>query len=150
MLEGNTDEIRMEITSCFVKKHEYWESRRGGKNWIARITGLDKKYGYKREFLRTVSVGREKVFHLEDFHLGEIYEVASMYTAGGGRHINVRGTYECEEITEDHVLLRCCTQDEVIAGLSESRNYVAESLARQLLNIVTKDEAVTLISEIAH
>jgi len=55
MLEGNTDEIKMEISSCFVKKHEYWDSRRGGKNWIAKITGLDKKYGYKREFLQTVS-----------------------------------------------------------------------------------------------
>jgi len=82
----------MEISSCFVKKHEYWERCTGGKNWIAKITGPDKKYGYKREFLQTVSVGREKVFHLEDFHIGEIYEIASMYTAGGNRHINVRGT----------------------------------------------------------
>jgi len=39
MLEGNTDEIRMEIQSCSVKTHEYWEKRRGGKNWIANITG---------------------------------------------------------------------------------------------------------------
>ncbi|MGD2250382.1 MAG: tyrosine-type recombinase/integrase [Candidatus Methanofastidiosia archaeon] len=68
MLEGDTDEIRMEIHSCFVKKHECWEKR--GKNWIARITGLDKKYGYKREFLETVKVGTEKVFRLEDFHIG--------------------------------------------------------------------------------
>lgn len=51
-------------------------------------------------------VGREKVFHLEDFHVSEIYEVASMYTAGGSRCVNVRGTYECIKITEDHVLLR--------------------------------------------
>jgi len=51
MLEGNTDEIRMEIHSQFVEQHEYWESRRG-KNWIAKITGLDTKYGYKREFLK--------------------------------------------------------------------------------------------------
>ena len=58
MLKENTDEIRMEIQSCFVKTHEYWEKRRGGKNWIAHITGLDKKYGYKREFLETVKVGK--------------------------------------------------------------------------------------------
>jgi len=72
------------------------------------------------------------------------------YTAGGSQHINVRGTYECVEITEDHVLLRCVTQDEVIARLSESRNFVAENLAKQLLTIVTEDEAVALILEIAH
>ena len=76
MLEGNSDEIRMEINSCFVKTHEYWEKRRGGKNWIAHITGLDTTYGYKREFLQTVRLGRKTVFRLEDFHVGEIYEVA--------------------------------------------------------------------------
>ena len=26
MLEGNTDEIKMEINTCFVKRHEYWEN----------------------------------------------------------------------------------------------------------------------------
>jgi len=49
----------------------------------------------------------------------------------------------------DHVLLRYVTQDGVIARLSESRNFVAENLAKQLLTIVTKEEAVTLISKIA-
>ena len=151
MLEGNTDEIRMEINSCFVKTHEYWEKRRGGKNWIAHITGLDTKYGYKREFLQTVKVGREKVFRLEDFRIAEIYEVASMYTAGASKCVHVRSTYECEEITEDQVILRCITQDEVIGRFGETNgNVVAENLVKQLLNIVTKDEAVTLISEIAH
>ncbi len=101
MLEGNTDEIRMEINSCFVKTQEYWEKRHGGKNWVAHITGLDKKYGYKREFLQTVKVGKAKVFQLEDFRLGEIYEVASTYTAGAIKCVHVRGIYECIEITED-------------------------------------------------
>ncbi|MBU7027218.1 MAG: hypothetical protein HXS48_09765 [Theionarchaea archaeon] len=82
MLEGNTDEIRMEIHSQFVEQHKYWESRRG-KNWIAKITGLDTKYGYKREFLKSVKAGTKKVFHLEDFHIGEIYEIGSVYTGGG-------------------------------------------------------------------
>jgi len=45
--------------------------------------------------------------------------------------------------------LRCVTQDEVIARLSERRNFVAESLAKQLLDIVTEEEAVILISKIA-
>ena len=151
MLEGNTDEIRMEIQSCFVKKHEYWEKRRGGKNWVAHITGLDTKYGYKREFLKKVHMGKEIVFRLADFHIGETYEVASMYTAGAGKCVHVRGIYECIEITEDQVILRCITQDEVIGRFGESNgDVVAESLVKQLLNIVTKDEAVSLISKIAH
>ena len=131
MLEGNTDEIRMEINSCFVKTHEYWEKRRGGKNWVAHITGLDTTYGYKREFLQTTKVGREKVFQWEDFHIGEIYEVASMYTAGASKCVHVRGTYECEEITEDQVILRCITQDEVIGRFGETNgDAVAENLVK--------------------
>jgi len=146
MLEGNTDEIRMEIQSCFVKTHEYWEKRRGGKNWIAHITGLDKKYGYKREFLETVKVGKKKVFQLEDFHVGEIYEVASMYTAGVSKYVRVRDTYECVEITEDQVVLSCVTQDEVIERFGENNgDLVAKSLVQQLLKVVTKDEAINLI-----
>jgi len=129
-----------------VKTHEYWERRRGGKNWIAHITGLDKRYGYKREFLETVKVGKNKVFQLEDFHIGEIYEVASVYTAGVNKCVHVRDTYECVEITEDQVILSCITQEEVIERFGENNgDLVAESLVKQLLNIVTKDEAIRLI-----
>ena len=108
MLEGDTDEIRMEINSCFVKKHECWE--RCGKNWIARITGLDKKYGYKREFLETTKVGTEKVFRLENFHIGDIYEITSI-KGGVAKRINVKDAFECVEITETHVVLRYLTQE---------------------------------------
>ena len=99
----NFDEIRMEITSCFVRKHEYWENR--GKNWIAKITGLDERYGYKREFLETTRIGREKVFLLEDFCVGEIYEIASIHTTGGTTHVSLKDTFVCTEITETHVIL---------------------------------------------
>ena len=145
MLEVNTDEIRMEIHSQFVEQHEYWESRRG-KNWIAKITGLDKKYGYKREFLKSVKAGTKKVFHLEDFHIGEIYEIGSISTGGGLKRINVKDTFECAEITETHVVLRCISQDEVIRKLGEKNtDIIAQNLVRQLLRIVTKDQALKLI-----
>ena len=148
MLEGNTDEIRMEIRSCFVKKHEYWERRRGARNWIARIRGLDRQYGYKREFLEMVQVGGEKVFHLEDFHLGGIYEIASIYTAGKSQYTSLRGTYECVEVRKDQITLRYATQDEVFERLSgEDKSLVAENLVQQLLKVVTKDQAVNLIHQ---
>lgn len=144
MIEGNTDEIKMEINSCFVRKHEYWE-RRHGKNWIARITGLDKKYGYRREFLQTVTIGTEKVFRLEDFHIGEIYEIASI-SAGGNGHVKIKDAFECMEITETHVILKYLTQDEVIEILGEeNKDVIAQSLVQQLLKIVTKDQALKLI-----
>jgi hypothetical protein len=144
MLEGDINEIRMGINSCFVKRHEYWENGRG-KNWIARITGLDKKYGYKREFLEPVRIGTETVFRLEDFHIGEIYEIASI-SAGGVRHIKLKDAFECTEITETYIVLRYLTQEEVIERLGEENIHViANSLVQQLLRIVTKDQALELI-----
>ena len=143
-MTGNSDEIRMEIASCFVRKHEYWENR--GKNWIAKITGLDERYGYKREFLDTTRIGREKVFLLEDFRVGEIYEVASLYTTGGTTHVGLRDTFVCTEITETHVVLECIPKEEVLERCSnQEENTAAANLVQQLLKIVTKDEAVELI-----
>jgi len=140
----NFDEIRMEITSCFVRKHEYWENR--GKNWIAKITGLDERYGYKREFLDTTRIGREKVFLLEDFCVGEIYEIASLYTTGGNTHVGLKDSFVCTEITDMHVVLECIPQEEVLERYSnQEENTAAVSLVQQLLKIVTKDEAVKLI-----
>ena len=82
-----------------------------------------------------MKVGKKKVFQLEDFHIGEIYEVASMYTAGVSKCVHVRDTYECVEITEDQVVLSCCTQDEVIERFGEiNGDLVAKNLVEQLLN----------------
>ncbi len=142
-MKGNTDEIVMEIHSCFVRKHEYWENR--GKNWIARITGLDERYGYKREFLETTKIGKEKVFLLQDFHVGGLYEVASMHSTGGSTHVGLKDTFICTEITETHVVLECISQEEVLKRCNNQVNLVAADLVQQLLKIVTKDEAVELI-----
>ena len=141
------EEIRMEINSCFVKKHEHWEKHRRGKNWIAQITGLDKRYGYKRKFLKMVWMGREKVFQLEDFLVGNIYEVASVYYTGGGKeHMNVRATFECTEITDTHVVLQYVPGDEVVKrSAKENKNTPTKTLVNQLLNHVSKNEAIKLI-----
>jgi len=142
----NCDEIKMEIQSCFVKTHEYWE--RNGKNWIARITGLDEKFGYRREFLETVPLGREKVFLLEDFHIGEIYEIASISRTGGVIHNGLRDTFLCTEINEICVVLEIISQEDVLEKMYNRKENVAIHLVHQLLEIVPKDEAVKLIWEI--
>ena len=91
-------------------------------------------------FLNTVKVGTETVFHLEDFHIGDIYEIASIYYAGRNRHVNLKDAFECEEITETHIILKYLTQDEVIQRLGEeNKDIVAKNLVQQLLRIVTKD-----------
>ena len=67
---------------------------------------------------------------------------------GVSKHVHVRGTYECVEITEDQVVLSCITQDEVIQRFGENNgDLVAESLVQQLLKVVTKDQALNLIQK---
>ena len=144
----NCDEIRMDIHSGFVKTHEYWE--RNGRNWIARITGLDEKYGYKREFLEPVQLGREKIFLLEDFHIGEIYEIASIFRTGGVTHIGVKDTYLCTKIDEICVMLELILQEDVLEKMCNRGEDVAVQLVHQLLKVVTKDEAVELIHGTSH
>ncbi|MBU7047192.1 MAG: hypothetical protein HXS54_12235 [Theionarchaea archaeon] len=138
-MTGNSDQIIMVIHSCFVRKHEYWKNK--GKNWIARITGLDERYGYKRDFLETTRLGREKVFLLEDFQIGDIYEVASLHT---GSYDGLKDTFVCIEITETHVILEYISPEEVLDRIS-SEESLAVNLVQQLLKVVTKDEAVELI-----
>ncbi|MBU7046666.1 MAG: hypothetical protein HXS54_09540, partial [Theionarchaea archaeon] len=109
--------------------------------WIARITGLDERYGYKRDFLETTRLGREKVFLLEDFQIGDIYEVASLHT---GSYDGLKDTFVCIEITETHVILEYISPEEVLDKIS-SEESLAVNLVQQLLRVVTKDEAVELI-----
>jgi hypothetical protein len=56
-----------------------------------------------------VKVGAEKVFRLEDFHIGEIYEIASI-KGGVAKKINVKDIFESAEITETQVVLRYLTK----------------------------------------
>jgi len=143
-MTGNSIEMKMEICSCFVRKHKYWKNR--GKNWIARITGLDEKYGYRREFLETTRLGREKVFFLEDFCIGEIYEIASIHKNSSNTFKDLKDTFVCAGITETHVILEFLPKEEVLERFSSQVN-VAVNLVQQLLRIATRDEAVKLIQE---
>jgi hypothetical protein len=148
---GNTESIKMEVNSCFVKKHEFWVKHKRGKNWIAHVTGLDRTYGYKREFLQMVKMGRESTFQLGDFMIGEVYEVCSeYYTTSGKKTTNLRGTYLCKEITETHILLECISEQEVIQRFSEESNtVVAKTLVYQLLRVVGPQEAKVLVDNMS-
>ncbi len=95
--------------------------------------------------METVKVGTEKVFHLEDFHIGDIYEIASI-KGGVTKRINVKDAFECVEIAETQVVLRYLIQEEVIQRLGEERtDVIAVNLVQQLLKVVTKDQAVKMI-----
>lgn len=51
--------------------------QKGGRNWVARITGKDEKYGWDRKFLpKTTQKPWERAKYLKDsFELNGIYEI---------------------------------------------------------------------------
>jgi len=60
-----------------------WCSHRRSKNYAAVITGLDPRYGYKRDFLKKGFGGGYYVFP-EKPKAGDIVEVVAIYFTGGG------------------------------------------------------------------
>lgn len=62
-----------------------WSVYNGGKGWVARVTGLDPKYGLAREFVRAVSrhASRSGATGTAEYMLADgLYEVNER----GGRH----------------------------------------------------------------
>jgi hypothetical protein len=89
-------------------------------------------------------MGTGIVFRLEDFHIGEIYKIASI--SADIPCVKLKDAFECTEITETHIVLKYLTQEEVIERLGEdSRNVVVNNLLQQLLRIVSKEKAAELI-----
>ena len=95
-------ELKIEVVNEFVRKHEYWEYSKQGKNYIAEITGLSKKYGFRRRFLDTVYRGQEKHFLLKDFVPGHLYEVVSAYCVNRKEsYPRIQGIFVCVCILEN-------------------------------------------------
>jgi hypothetical protein len=142
-------ELKIEVFDEFVRKHEYWENSKQGKNYIAEIMGLSKRYGFKRRFLDLGLRGREKHFLLKDFVPGHLYEIVSTSVSRGKSYPRIQSIFECVYIGDKEILLREVFESEVV---EQFRNYdlnVPRILVEQLLSNVSKDEAIRLIKEIS-
>ncbi len=149
-LQSERQELKMEVTGEFVKKHEFWDYSKRGKNWIAEVTGLSKRYGFQRRFLDLTYRGREKHFLLKDFVPGHLYEVVSVYCISKRKsHPQIQSIFECVSIGEE-VLLREIFESEVLERFTEQDTMdVPRILVKQLLKEVSKTEAVALIEEMS-
>lgn len=134
------DRIEMELVGDYARKHEYWVKHRRSKNYIARICGTDKKYGYKRVFLDRVRMGRETVYCKDDFTSGVLYEFKSIYYTGSGHPMpEVDGIYRCLGEEDGKLVFELVPNEEVLkelsAGETDTDLHVME-LARKLLKVV--------------
>ncbi|MBU7009182.1 MAG: hypothetical protein HXS46_00720 [Theionarchaea archaeon] len=142
-------ELKMEVVGEFVKKHQCWEYSKQGKNYIAEVTGLSKRYGFKRRFLDLIYRGREKHFLLKDFVPGHLYEIVSIQYKGRKEVCtHIKNIFECVSIGEDGVLFREIFDNEVLERFSEHDDMIIPKiLVQQLLRKVSVDEAIALIEE---
>lgn len=146
------DKIEMEIVGKeFVRKHDHWEYHRRGKNYIAHITGLNDEYGFAREFLERSKLGKETFFKAEDFKVGEIYEIVSIYYSGSGNpSANVKDFYICTK-KNGKLEFEKRSNDEVIIRFSEDNNEdeKLELLAKELITAAgSKEKALKLLKSL--
>lgn len=144
-------ELKMEVVGEFVKKHQYWEYSKQGKNYIAEVTGLSKRYRFKRRFLDLTYRGREKHFLLKDFAPGHLYEVVSIQCKGRKEVCtHIKSIFECVSIGEDEVLFREVFDSEVLERFSDhDAMIIPKILIQQLLREISVNEAIALIEEIS-
>ena len=102
---GKMIELRI-VESDFVEKPEGWVNHRRSKNYIARLTGLSRKYGFEREFLEKQRVGRETFFLKADFIEREIYEIKCIYySARGNPNTHLEGFFQCVSVEDERIVL---------------------------------------------
>ena len=79
-----------------------------GKNWVARITGTDPKYGFAREFVQGVVTGSRAHYQLTD----GIYQIAEPRSLGKTYRYFARvSESEMTKISEDELAVAILEMD---------------------------------------
>ena len=81
MEKNSSEELKGEIYEDELEKGRYWKLLWGngkvGIPYLAKISGLDPKYGFKREFVKPVFIDRDSEEYLvdaNDLKIGALYE----------------------------------------------------------------------------
>ncbi len=131
----------------YVAKPEEWVTHRRSKNYVAKITGLDPNYGFEREFLERVRVGRRTYFQLEDFEIGGFYEIfCAYYTRSGKEDLRLHVFLRLKEIQEDKLIFEVVDEDEIIRYFEQRTPKEVVEEAQKLIN--EKDEVTLSLEEL--
>jgi len=94
-----------------------WGNTKVGRPWIAEIIGLDKKFGFERQFLRTVALEFYKgspsklAVSLDDLKVGSFYE---MKNPSSWRHSDVRHYIRVLKKDADSILVEELKREDII------------------------------------
>jgi len=143
----------------FVEKPAQWVHHKRSTNYIARITGLDPKYGFARDFLDKVYLGKKTYFHIKDFDVGEVYEFRCIYYTGRGREDpRLKGLFICVHKGDDAVAFMPISEEDAVRvikqkiGIETAEQEEAETEAKKLLKKIRTflDGLQTANTEVQH
>ena len=117
MEEGMELEV---VEELYVKVPPQWVFHHRSKNYVAKLIGLSRKFGFERRFLDTQRFQKKVLFAKSDFVQGEIYEMRCIYYTGGGKaQTELDGLYRCVEISDTKVSFSKITVEEAIRIVRE-------------------------------
>jgi len=94
-----------------------WGNTRVGRPWIAEITGLNQKYGFERQFLRTIALEFYKgspsrlAVPTDDLKVGSFYE---MKNPSSWKHSDVRHYIRILKKDADSILVEELKREDLI------------------------------------
>ena len=94
-----------------------WGNKKVGKPWIARIIGLDEKYGFGRQFLNMIALeffkGSPSRFavSVDDLEIGSFYE---MKDPASWNHSDIRHYVRVLKKDEDSILVEELKREDLI------------------------------------
>jgi len=94
-----------------------WGNTKVGRPWIAEIIGLDQKFGFERQFLRTIALEFYKgspsrlAVYMDDLKVGIFYE---MKNPSSWKHSDVRRYIRILKKDADSILVEELKREEII------------------------------------
>jgi len=127
--ENNKFEVDV-IGGEYVEKPPMWVNHRRSKNYIAHVVGLDNKFGFKRDFLDRVRLGKKTYFKKEDFIPEEIYDMRFVYYTGGGNPVpELEAFMKCVSNDGKKVVFEEISTEDVISEMKKKYGTSAKEIS---------------------
>ena len=125
------NENKGEIYEVELERGRYykvpWGNMKVGTPYVAKIEGLDPKYGFKRKFLKPVFVDRNKEEYLidaNDLEPGAIYEIKN---PSSWKHPDTRTYFIVRKIEAGKMVIEYLEKKELIIGFKEMEEIKANN-----------------------
>jgi len=125
------NENKGEIYEVELERGRYykvpWGNMKVGTPYVAKIEGLDPKYGFKRKFLKPVFVDRNKEEYLIDANDLEVGAVFECKNPSSWKHPDTRTYFIVRKIEAGKMVIEYLEKKELIIGFKEMEEIKANN-----------------------